>query len=244
MAVQKYTQQYFRALYERQARNHTKTFLPALTRAAGILRNTRVLDIGCGDGRITTALAAQGAAVLGIDSAASWITTCKKTHRHPRLAFRHLNATRVGTLPKASFDVVVMNMVLLNVDTKKEITQIMRGISHVLQPGGRLVFSDLHPRCVRAKNLPDRYFTFAPGYDETQDGSQFTAHIRLDAHHTISFTDRHWTKKFYLRALRTAGLKFNKTINIRRSARVRFSKRYTVPEFIFYVARKTATTTR
>src|SRR5262249_35803441 len=46
--------------------------------------NERILDLGCGTGHLTDQLAAAGAEVIGIDSAASMIDQARRTYPHLR----------------------------------------------------------------------------------------------------------------------------------------------------------------
>ncbi len=77
-------------------------------------RDQRVLEIGCGDGRLTRRLARLGASVQAIDADAALIRAARK--RLPqRLASRvHFHVGKAGRLdyPKATFDVVVFSWVL------------------------------------------------------------------------------------------------------------------------------------
>jgi 2-polyprenyl-6-hydroxyphenyl methylase / 3-demethylubiquinone-9 3-methyltransferase len=74
-------------------------------------RGARVLEVGCGDGRLTLRLARLGAKVFGVDPAASEIRSARQ-----KLPKRYLNRIEyhVGTgtrlkQPSASFDVVLFS---------------------------------------------------------------------------------------------------------------------------------------
>ena len=77
-------------------------------------RRQRVLEIGCGDGRLTRRLARLGAEVEAIDPSATLIRAARQ-HLPQRLAPRvHFHVGRAGRLdyPKESFDLVVFSWVL------------------------------------------------------------------------------------------------------------------------------------
>ena len=77
-------------------------------------RRKQVLEIGCGDGRLTQRLARLGAQVQAIDPNAALIRTARQ-HLPKRLAPRvHFQVGRAGRLeyPKESFDLVVFSWVL------------------------------------------------------------------------------------------------------------------------------------
>jgi trans-aconitate methyltransferase len=90
----------------------------------------RVLDVGCGDGSLTAAIAAAGASVVGVDSSASMIADA---------AARGLDARLVDarTLPfEAEFDAAFSNAALHWVQAADQ-PAVLRGIFRALEPGGR-----------------------------------------------------------------------------------------------------------
>jgi 2-polyprenyl-3-methyl-5-hydroxy-6-metoxy-1,4-benzoquinol methylase len=77
-------------------------------------RGQRVLEIGCGDGRLTRRLARLGARVEAIDPDAALIRAARQ-HLSPRLAARiRFRVGRAGQLQyaKETFDLVVFSWVL------------------------------------------------------------------------------------------------------------------------------------
>ncbi len=73
-------------------------------------RGKDVLEIGCGDGRLTWRYVDWAATVLGIDSVESDIDRARSStpeHLFTRAAFRTLDAVSADFAP-ASFDVVVL----------------------------------------------------------------------------------------------------------------------------------------
>jgi 2-polyprenyl-3-methyl-5-hydroxy-6-metoxy-1,4-benzoquinol methylase len=99
----------------------------------------RVLDLGCGDGRITALLARDGAAVTGVDP--SEVALERARRANPDLGFRPPNAD--GTLPftDGSIDVVVCLNVLEHVaDTQRLMSEAQR----VTRPGGWIALAVPH----------------------------------------------------------------------------------------------------
>ena len=84
---------------------------PATIRELVHLRGLRVLDAGCGDGRLSFACARQGASVLGIDDDEESIEKARaETPRElaRRLRFEAADAAQIE-LPKAEFDLVLFS---------------------------------------------------------------------------------------------------------------------------------------
>ena len=93
-----------------------------------------VLDIGCGDGRITAAIARHVSAgrVIGVDLSTDMIVHAQTHHRRPNLTFRQADAR---VLPfNAEFSVVFSNAALHWV---KDPRPVLNGIARALTPGGR-----------------------------------------------------------------------------------------------------------
>ena len=67
----------------------------------------RALDVGCGDGSLTRALAARGIATVGIDASPRMIALARaRAGASPLLEYRIGDAT-TDTLPPGAFDLVV-----------------------------------------------------------------------------------------------------------------------------------------
>jgi trans-aconitate 2-methyltransferase len=105
------------------------------------LRSTEsVLDIGCGDGRVTFELSrrVREGNVLGIDSSEDMIRRALAAfppERHANLSFRLMDARSISFEPL--FDVAFSNATLHWV---KDRLGVYRGVARALRPGGRLLF--------------------------------------------------------------------------------------------------------
>lgn len=101
------------------------------------LTGCHALDAGCGTGRYLRVLADRGATVTGVDVS------------EPMLAFARASAARIVrgsicALPLASqsMDVVVSGLALGDV---KDLVSAIGEMARVLRPGGRLIYSVVHP---------------------------------------------------------------------------------------------------
>ncbi|MBN8873991.1 MAG: methyltransferase domain-containing protein [Rhodospirillales bacterium] len=111
----------------------TRAFVPALLE--GITPGDRVLDVCCGTGVVTAALAAAGADPTGLDFSAGMLAEARAGH--PGLRFDEGDAE---SLPHAdaSFDAVVSNFGIHHVPhPQKALAEARR----VLRAGGRMAFT-------------------------------------------------------------------------------------------------------
>lgn len=105
----------------------------ATTRAVNPQPGERVLDVACGTGTSTAALAKTGARVVGVDFSSGMIE--KAADRHPKIEFLKADAT---SLPfgENEFDAVTISFGLRNIaDPHAALAEFYR----VLTPGGRVV---------------------------------------------------------------------------------------------------------
>ena len=99
-----------------------------------------VLDIGCGDGKLTAIIAdhlSQGS-VVGIDSSKDMIDLARRRHTdypHSRLKFRHLDVRELTETKR--FDLVFSNAALHWI---KHHPPVLMRIKKALKSGGRLLF--------------------------------------------------------------------------------------------------------
>jgi trans-aconitate methyltransferase len=92
----------------------------------------RILDLGCGTGQLTAAIASQGATVQGIDASAAMIAAAQQNY--PQLAFRVADARnfQVETPLDAVFSNAALHWVL-------EPDAVIDSVWRSLRPGGRFV---------------------------------------------------------------------------------------------------------
>jgi SAM-dependent methyltransferase len=99
----------------------------------------RVLDLGCGDGQIARALAAQGSDVLGVDPTQLHIDVAIERGGGPQYLLGI--ATNIPT-DDESFDAVVACLVFEHID---QMDEAMTEVARVLKPRGQFSFFLNHP---------------------------------------------------------------------------------------------------
>jgi len=106
---------------------------------AGRLEAGRVLDIGCGTGRVVDVLARRGARAWGVDSSAEMLAEARGC-RPPGGGFKQARAERLP-FKDGWFDAAVMRQVVQHLELDAAFAEAAR----VLCPGGRLAIATFHP---------------------------------------------------------------------------------------------------
>lgn len=115
--------------------------LRAVAALLGPLSGRRVLDAGCGDGRLAVVLAGEGARVVGADIDVSMLRAARARGKEAKVELS-LVAADVARVPLASesFDTIVAVTTLCFVPDPRAAA---RELARLLRPGGRLVIGEL-----------------------------------------------------------------------------------------------------
>lgn len=105
-----------------------------------VLSGLRVLDVGCGGGILSEALAERGASVLGIDLAESALQAAEE-HRAGQAVEYRLESSRETAARGEVFDVVTCMEMLEHV---ADPAAVLRDIHALLKPGGWAFFSTIN----------------------------------------------------------------------------------------------------
>src|SRR3984893_8842557 len=99
---------------------------------AGVRPGDQVLDVGCGTGVITAALAERGCVAVGIDASEPYLDGARRLRSQPGVTYELGDARRM-TYPDASFDACVSTLAL---DVIPQVDQVVAETRRVTRPGG------------------------------------------------------------------------------------------------------------
>ncbi|SDW96785.1 Methyltransferase domain-containing protein [Arthrobacter sp. cf158] len=126
--------------------------------------NSRVLDLGCGTGRVSLAIAAKGHRVVGIDPNTSSLAAARGKRGAEKVTW--IDGTS-AQIPEESFDVAIMTAhVAQAISADDDWSRTLADVHRALAPGGRLAFDSRDPlarawegwtpvRTRRGHTLPD-----------------------------------------------------------------------------------------
>ena len=110
----------------------------------GDVTGLRLLDVACGQGRVTRELARRGASVTGADLSAELVARARAAEEVDRLGVEYLvaDAGDGDLFAPGSFDGVTCNHGICDID---DLDGTLRAVRAALKPGGFFVMSLLHP---------------------------------------------------------------------------------------------------
>ena len=135
---------------------------PAVHRLLDAQRGEMILDVACGAGRFSRQLAERGARVVAVDHSERFIERSRRrTSPGAGIDYRVVDATdgaALAALGEGRFDKAVSNMALQDMP---QIEPLMLALFRLLKPGGRFVFSIIHPAFQATESV-----RFAECYDD------------------------------------------------------------------------------
>jgi len=144
---------------------------PATLRLLAPRKTERILDVACGNGLTSRRLAALGVEVVAVDFAEAMLNRARTrtTAGAGLITYLLVDATdeeSLVALGERSFDGLLCSMALFDM---ADVTPLMRAGARLLKPGGRFVFSVLHPcfnntHVVQAAELEDDDGTLVTTY--------------------------------------------------------------------------------
>jgi len=186
----------------------------------GLMPGFRVLDAGCGPGKVTSilyTLVQPGGSILGVDYSIERIRHAKRYYSHKHTIDYRLHDLRKPLREAGWFDVIWARFVLEY--NRRESLAIIQNLTDCLKPGGYLCLIDLDYNCLNHFPLPkemekillrgmalvERKYNFDPYagrklYSYLYDFGYQNIQVDLRAHHLIygkaKQTDLfNWTKK-------------------------------------------------
>jgi 2-polyprenyl-3-methyl-5-hydroxy-6-metoxy-1,4-benzoquinol methylase len=117
-----------------------KLFWPELQKLAiPVKAGDRVLDLGCGQGRLLEIFKDRSIDYLGLDQSASLIKIAKINY--PTFNFQVLNLESIDKLSERNFNYIFCVAVLHHIPGTEERVVVLRKMAEKLAPGGQIIIS-------------------------------------------------------------------------------------------------------
>lgn len=181
---------------------------PALKKLCGIVRDKKILDLGCANGELSLYLGEKGASVIGIDYSPKMIEVASKkakTKGIKNLEFMVMDIRNLSKLEKVKFDIIIINVVLPHLKQKEDLKKAMKEAAIRLKRKGKLLLAEPHPcfdSLIKKELLNNKrtssYFHSGKPYEFKIKLTRSGRSIRSIAYH--------WAIEDYAYAIHTAGL--------------------------------------
>ena len=205
---------------------------PAIFSLLGEVHDFRILDAGCGRGYLARLLAARGARVTGMETAAQGYDIAVAEERQAPLGIEYLRVYLTQPFGfEGKFDAVIANMVFMDIPHYEA---AMRHCIAALCPGGLFVFSLLHPCFEEPSSAwPAQHYVAVREYLEPH---------RFEQDNTYGF---HRPLSHYLNLVIEAGCRIERVIEPRLPPELAagspvYERNVHVPSYIVIGARKPA----
>lgn len=190
----------------------------------GLQPGSRVLDLMCGYGRHTLALARRGIHVTAVDNLSAYTEEISKTVKEEKLPVAVITGSVIDMKPESSFDLVICMGNSLNFFSEPELEKLLPVVSSSLKGGGYFLINSWSIAEIAFKNFREN------GWSQVGDLKFLTASkllfhpTRIETESTIISTDNKTEIKKgvdYIysineleRLLRGAGLKITEVYSI------------------------------
>jgi 2-polyprenyl-3-methyl-5-hydroxy-6-metoxy-1,4-benzoquinol methylase len=154
------------------------------------IHGTRVLDVACGHGRASRALARSGADVLGVDMSAAPVERARSSEAHPLgVSYRVADIVKIDDWwDGALFDGAICEMAMMDID---DLHGTVHAVAATVRSGGWFAVSMVHP-CFPGNEAglsswPPEHSYFHEGRWTSTDHNPDGVRIRVgSSHRTVS----------------------------------------------------------
>lgn len=185
-------------LYHYRNESEAEAQVDFLFKKLSILKSDRVLDLACGAGRHSIALAKRGVSVLGIDSSSFLINEAKKLQEnHPslRLKFQQGDMRDLSSFFHQFDDVISMFTSFGYFESDKENEKVIRNVYGCLKSQGKFFLDYINPDALSLKkNFGNEEKLMVRGEEVTIKHRKVDAFIIKDIH----FPGRQYQEKVHL----------------------------------------------
>jgi len=125
--------------YNETRKKHLWPGLLKLTK--GVKNDSKILDVGCGNGRLLEAFKDKNVEYLGVDSSEKFVRLAKSEIRNPKSEIRNGNILELGDIAEVNFDYVFCIAVLHHIPGKDLRIKALRQLKNKVNNEGKIIIT-------------------------------------------------------------------------------------------------------
>lgn len=207
---------------------------PSLFKLLADVKDKKILDVGCGTGKVSLYLAKKHAYVTGIDFSNKMINYAREEAKRSNLKIE-LKVLDVKELEKlkGKYDIVLISLLLPHLKTKIELLNLFKNVNKLLETNGRLIIAEPHPLfdSYMRENLTSGKFN----YFNSGLPHKFTIRHKENKFESEAY---HWMLEDYVDILIKAGFLINRLLEPKLEKMAQkidlkyFQQKYKFPSYI------------
>jgi SAM-dependent methyltransferase len=146
---------------------------------------TKVLDLMCGYGRHTLALARQGIEVIAVDNLGDYINEISSVIKQEKLPAKAIKADIIQFRSDESFDLAICMGNSLNFFNEAEILTLLSSVSSRLNKGGQLLINTWSLAEIAIKQFIEKSWSMINGLKYLSDSAYLFHPTRIETETTI-----------------------------------------------------------
>jgi SAM-dependent methyltransferase len=162
------------------------------------IRDKKILDYGCGNGKFSIYLKNLGAEVVGVDISETQLEVAKKVNQD--IVYLLDTDKKIESDYLSYFDAAVLIFVLCEISSQDVQLSVLKRVYRLLKPGTELVILNPNWEKSNGKEFLTHQLEYEP---ELKLGEPVTTILK--GNHPIHIPDYFWSKQVYLENLEKAG---------------------------------------
>lgn len=153
--------------------------------AACLKKNSRVLDMMCGFGRHSIALAKKGYSITAVDNSKDYVEELAEKARLENLPVKAIKFNALEFTCKGAFDAVILMGNSFTYFEKKSCLQFLKNLNDSLDAGGKLIINEWLLGETVSKTFKDKNWFEVNGYTCLTSSNYLFHPTRIETNYTI-----------------------------------------------------------